>query len=272
MKRKRRLETAALLLVVTFGLGYFVSRARAGGIPAAQALTYSGVLTDASGTPLVGSKSILVQLYDQATGGTAQCTIGPTVVTLAAGAFKVALPDTCAAAVHATPDLWVDVFVDGASVGRSKLGAVPYAVEADHASTATQASRLVLKRGAQSLSVGPYCGSTAATTGSVSATGGLTGYAAARALCATACTSPTAHMCSGVEMTWSMQLGIARPSSGWVASGAMSQLTTNSYIGDCRGWLYATAPEYGSIFSGSPNPYYANFEQCDRSLPILCCD
>lgn len=128
------------VLSVTLGLGalvgYSVERARASGIPATQAMTYSGVLTDASGTPLTGSKNIQIQIYDMATGGTVQCTVGPTAITLATGGFRLALPDTCTTAVHATPDLWIEVDVDGTSLGRTKLGAVPFAVEAETASAA----------------------------------------------------------------------------------------------------------------------------------------
>lgn len=140
MKDKRLAGAiSALIIIGSFGLGYWVSRARAAGVPAAQALTYSGVLTDTAGNPLPGPKNILVQFYDAATAGNTLCTVGPASIPLTAGAFQVALPATCAAAVHAGPDIWVDVFVEGASVGRSKLGAVPYALEADTASNAAGA-------------------------------------------------------------------------------------------------------------------------------------
>jgi hypothetical protein len=139
MKNRHLIAALSVLLAGTFALGYWVSRARAAGIPAAQAFTYSGVLTDTAGTPLVGPKIVLVQFFDAATGGTTLCSIGPASVPLAAGAFQVPLPDPCTAAVHANPNVWVDVAVDGASVGRSKLGAVPYAVEADTASNAAGA-------------------------------------------------------------------------------------------------------------------------------------
>jgi hypothetical protein len=41
--------------------------------------------------------------------------------------------------VHANPNVWVEVSVGGAALPRSKLGAVPYAVEADTASNAVGA-------------------------------------------------------------------------------------------------------------------------------------
>ncbi len=141
MKRPRlRLFVVTLALAGTFSLGYWVSRVRAAGIPAMAALTYSGTLTDLSGAPLTGSKNVLLQLYAMATGGTALCASTPTSVTLVSGTFQVPLGDDCVDVIHANPDLWIDVLIDGASIGRSKLGAVPYAVEADTAQHAASAN------------------------------------------------------------------------------------------------------------------------------------
>lgn len=125
-------------------LGYVGGRARASGLRAADPLTYRGVLTDLAGVPLTGTKNVELQLWDDATGGTIQCSIGPTPATLVGGAFEIVLPDACTTAVHATPDLWAEVLVDGDSLNRTKLGAVPYALEADRASNATGALALQL--------------------------------------------------------------------------------------------------------------------------------
>ena len=129
-----------LALAVTFALGYYASRARAAGIPQVAALVYSGTLTDGRGAPLSGSKSVQLQIYGAATGGGALCQSLAATVTLVGGTFRVPLGDDCVPVVQDNPDLFIDVLVDGASVGRAKLGAVPYAVEADtaqHAATAT---------------------------------------------------------------------------------------------------------------------------------------
>jgi len=143
MQRRRWITVLALVASVGGGLGYLAGKARAVGIPASKPMTYSGVLTDAAGTPLSGMKNIQVQLWDMATAGTVQCTAGPTPLTLVAGSFQLALPDTCTAAVQSLPDLWAEVFVDGASLGRTKLGAVPFAVEATRASTVACPSGMV---------------------------------------------------------------------------------------------------------------------------------
>ena len=140
--RSRRLWIAGIasLLGATLVCAYLVGRARAAGAPTMQPLTYSGVLTDTAGAPLTGTKNIQVSLWDMAADGTQRCSAGPTATPLNAGAFQIVLPAACATAVHGGGDLWIEVFVDGTSLGRTKIGAVPYAIEADHAVAADQAS------------------------------------------------------------------------------------------------------------------------------------
>lgn len=142
MTRSRRIAVALASLTVGAGLGYAVHSARAAGIPATKALSYSGVLEGASG-PVSGSHDIQVTLYDAATAGNQLCQAPSTPVPIADGHFSVQLPDACAASVGANPNVWVDVFVDGADTGRTPIGAVPYAVEANHATSATTASAVV---------------------------------------------------------------------------------------------------------------------------------
>jgi len=135
MQRRRWIAVLALVASVGGGVGYLAGKARAVGIPASKPMTYSGVLTDPAGTPLTGMKNIQVQLWDMAMDGTMQCSTGPTAITLVAGSFQLPLLDACTAVVQALPDLWAEVFVDGSSLGRTKLGAVPFAVEAARAAT-----------------------------------------------------------------------------------------------------------------------------------------
>jgi hypothetical protein len=136
---KRRLAGASALMM-GIALGYLSSRAYAAGIPTSNALTYSGVLSDLAGTALTGTKKIQVSLLNRATpDGVTQCTAGPEMKTLVAGGFQMDLT-ACAKAISSTPDLWVEVFVDGASLGRTKLGVVPFAVEAGHSTTSDSAT------------------------------------------------------------------------------------------------------------------------------------
>jgi hypothetical protein len=134
--KKKGLTLAALLGLAAAAVsgGYFAGRARASGIPTTQALTYSGILTDATGAPLTGSMNIQISLFADMTTTTAACQTTPAAQTLAGGAFQIVLPDTCAAAVQANPNLFAEVFVNGSSLGRTKLSAAAYAIEAGEAS------------------------------------------------------------------------------------------------------------------------------------------
>jgi hypothetical protein len=115
-------------------------RARAAGIPDADVLTYTGYLEDADGRPLTDELSgISIEVWDAAEAGERVCDTSVENVTPQAGRFQVVLPPLCVDAVKATPNLWIDVKVEGASLGRTKLGAVPYAIEAGHARSSDQA-------------------------------------------------------------------------------------------------------------------------------------
>ncbi len=127
------------------GLGrQFLQRQGAGWrhSPGHAALNYAGTLLDANGAPLTGSHNIGMSLWDAATLGTKLCELSSAPVPLdAAGRFSVTLPGGCMPqAISAKPVTYIEVSVDGASLGRSRLGAVPYAVEANHAVSADSAA------------------------------------------------------------------------------------------------------------------------------------
>jgi hypothetical protein len=141
-------------VAVAAAIGYLLGHARAAGIPATAAMTYYGTVTDTTGTPVSGMKNIQLQMWNVATGGTTPvCLTTSTAMTLTAGNFQVVLPDTCTTAVHAGADLWIEVLVDGATTGRTKLGAVPFAVEAGHAASADTATTAAGATGALMTSV-----------------------------------------------------------------------------------------------------------------------
>ncbi len=118
-----------------------VVRARAAGIPDADVLTYTGYLEDADGKPLTSTVSIAVELWTDGEPGAGEkvCDAVADDVELQGGRFQVPLTN-CDAEVKKNPNLWADVRVDGASLGRTKLGAVPYAIEAAHATAADEAA------------------------------------------------------------------------------------------------------------------------------------
>jgi hypothetical protein len=138
----RTRTTAAITLSATVvgGLVALVAtRTMAAGIPA-TGLTYAAFLEDEAGAPVDGARQISVGLWDAATEGARVCDRPSAATTVTRGRFSVLLPDACTTAVKANKDLWVEVQVGGASLGRTKLGAVPYAIEADRAQTAANAT------------------------------------------------------------------------------------------------------------------------------------
>jgi hypothetical protein len=140
MKRQKLAIGISSAAMIGLAIGYATGRARAANIPATEPMVYSGALTDAAGAPLSGTRNLQLALWDQATLGASQCATAPTSVTLGpAGTFQLPLPDACTAVVHARADLWLEVIVDNTPIGRSKLGAVPFAVEADTARNAAGA-------------------------------------------------------------------------------------------------------------------------------------
>ncbi len=144
-------RSSRVLLLLSVGLvagsGLFLAgRALAGGTPTtAPVLTYSGALTSADGTPLSGNQIVEVRLWDNDTAqGSPLCTSNAKTITPdSAGRFSVAL-DACEADIKANPDTWLEVLLEtdglSTSLGLSKVGAVPYAIEAGHATTADDAA------------------------------------------------------------------------------------------------------------------------------------
>jgi hypothetical protein len=138
--------------LVGFGLRKIV---HADGIPDVSPLYYSGTLIE-GGQPVTGTRAITLNLWaDGTTAGTPLCQTVASTASVTGGRFRIALAGLCKAALNQNNSAWIEV-VDGAtSVGRAKIGAVPYAVEADHAVAATSAGT------ASSLAAGPIVGSLA---------------------------------------------------------------------------------------------------------------
>jgi hypothetical protein len=137
-------EVSTRKLVATLGLvlggvaiGWGV-KAVADGIPQMQPLQYSGTVLE-NGLPFTGARDIVVSLWDSAiTGaGAKKCETAAPGTMLTSGRFRVALASECTAAVRANPELWVEVTVAGTMMPRKKLSAVPFAMEADRAASAS---------------------------------------------------------------------------------------------------------------------------------------
>ncbi|MFO0610897.1 MAG: SUMF1/EgtB/PvdO family nonheme iron enzyme [Polyangiales bacterium] len=111
---------------------------RADGIPTATPLIYRGYLED-GGAPMSGPRMIGASLFSAERDGMELCPTATREVTVTAGRFEVALDDRCVAAVRNNRDAWLQLTVGSTVMPRTKLGAVPYAVEADRASGAAGA-------------------------------------------------------------------------------------------------------------------------------------
>ncbi len=134
--RKTSMLAALGFSAVVSVVAYRVGRARADGVPTVSPLYYGGVLED-GGTPVEGMRNVTIRLWDAATAGTAACTTVAPGTAFAAGRFRVELDAACTGAVRANPNLWAEVLVDSTTFARTKLGAVPYALEAGRAAGAS---------------------------------------------------------------------------------------------------------------------------------------
>jgi hypothetical protein len=137
--RVSRMVVVSGLGLVAAGAVLWAVGARASGIPAANALTYTGYLETPEGEPLSAEVNVSVALWSAASAGSKACEVAAEKLTPVSGRFQITLPEACTAAVKAQPDLWLETTVDGAALGRTKLGAVPYAIEAAHATRADTA-------------------------------------------------------------------------------------------------------------------------------------
>lgn len=152
MSEKQWMRAAvALLTLAMVAIGSRVSWVRADGIPTPTPLTYSGTLTE-GGVPVNDTRFIELALWDHESdtdpSHRTRCAVPSTSVRVEQGRFQVVLPEACSAVIHDTRNLWVDIRVNGAPLGRTKIGAVPFAVEAERAADLTpNASHLLVPPG-----------------------------------------------------------------------------------------------------------------------------
>jgi hypothetical protein len=159
------------------GAAFYAGHAWAGGIPSSGAMTYSGVLQDVSGAPLTGTQFVEVKFWNSATESDLTtnllCDSGtPASVSLEVGHFSIGLPDTCSSQVGLNKNIWAEVIVgptavSAASLGRAKLGAVPFAIEANHAVSADSATSAT--NATNALTANTAAGDLAATIGGLAA-------------------------------------------------------------------------------------------------------
>jgi hypothetical protein len=268
------------VVAATTMVGTRVWMARAAGVPATTPLFYAGTLEDENGA-LSGSKSIVIHFFDAVSGGTEVCSPSPSGATqVTAGRFRVPIDGSCVDAVHKNPELWTEVSVDGQTLPRSKVGAVPYALEAGAVQwgnvggvdgntawpgtiTAAQVTgKAVITSGSKTYALNAlYCGKTDMTY-----TGSLGGYAVAKGLCEQKC-GASAHMCTSEDLVRSLSLGVV-VDTGWYSTGIHSADTTGG--NDCGGWQQNTSGWQGMLWSSTTN--YASYAQCNVPAAVLCCN
>jgi hypothetical protein len=136
----KRYVLIAVGLTAVGALAGFGVKALANGIPSPNPLYYSGTLTE-GGQLANGMRAITVNLWpDGTTMGTPLCQTVASTASVVNGRFKIALATTCKAVINQNNGVYVEVIDGATSLGRSPIGAVPYAVEADHAVNADNAA------------------------------------------------------------------------------------------------------------------------------------
>jgi hypothetical protein len=123
-------------------LAYHLAAVRAAGIPTMQPLAYAGYL-EQNGMPVQSTGlSMVINVWNDAVATAAAnlvCATQSPMTAVSDGRFRVPLDSSCTAQIQANPDTWVEVQVGATSLGRTKVAAVPYALEASHAVNATNA-------------------------------------------------------------------------------------------------------------------------------------
>lgn len=120
---------------------YQYGRARADGIPSMPTMYY-GISLDENDAPVTGSRDVRVRFFDTEMGGSALCETTANATPFSQGNARIALAETCRTVVQQNATLWVELAVGGVPVGgRSRIGAVPYAVESQRANDLTPAAQ-----------------------------------------------------------------------------------------------------------------------------------
>ena len=120
----------AALGCTALGAGYMLSTAKAAGPVAHGALHYSGYMEDISGAPVTGNRNVGIKLWSNNSTTKEVCDTPATSISVQQGHFRVPLKQACNVLLHTYPEAWVEVIVDSESLGPSKRGAAPYAVQA----------------------------------------------------------------------------------------------------------------------------------------------
>jgi len=142
---RRFLIPATLAVATLVSLIPQVRSALAAGIPTTEPLIFTAQLTDTNGVPVNQTGALVLVSVWKAETSTATadqvCSTPPlTNQSIPQGHLRVVLPAACVSAVHENANLWVEALVGNTTFPRIRVGAVPYAVEAQKAVEARQAT------------------------------------------------------------------------------------------------------------------------------------
>ncbi len=127
MKISKNISVTAFAFVLFF--------CAATGFAAPNILNYQGTLTDNSGNPVNGSKTMVFRVYDAAAGGTALWSSSSMTVNVQNGLFNVAL-EGFSSTLFSGDSRYLEVVVAGETqIPRKRLASVPYAINAGSASS-----------------------------------------------------------------------------------------------------------------------------------------
>jgi hypothetical protein len=145
MKNKSALILpTAIALAMSAGYGI---RVYAENVPATTPLFYAGTLEEA-GQLVDGMRTVTLTVWDKESEGKQVCQSITENLSVSAGHFRMAVSDACASELRAAnkpADVWIALsFKDGSGTphdipGRTKVGAVPFALRAESAASATGA-------------------------------------------------------------------------------------------------------------------------------------
>jgi hypothetical protein len=133
-----------VVLVSAGSLGYGL-HAYAEGAPTTKPLFYAGTL-ESGGKLANGAHTIVLTLYDAEAAGNQVCLSETPNAPVEGGRFRVEVSADCVAKLKLQPDVWAALKFTGPDGVphelplRSKIGAVPFAVEAQHSVSASAAA------------------------------------------------------------------------------------------------------------------------------------
>ncbi len=142
LKKEGSLARWLAATAVLGAVAYSTGRATADVIPADEPLTFGGVLLE-GGLAVTGPRDVTVDIWRDSESSDEDrlvCTIEAAGTAVNAGSYRVTMPSECTDAIRGETELWSQLSVDGTVLARQKVGAAPFALNADSAALAGDAA------------------------------------------------------------------------------------------------------------------------------------